>query len=270
MAMKLCVLLGSVIPALSLSSGIVLISSNALAVTLTSAQKNQIVSTQALSQDLFFLQGLRGSDTKFSVEQVGTINDSGYTLDVQGNLGDLDFTANYVGLFNPETDTASWTMTGNLGDEDWNTEGSAIFQNNNETIVWDSSGSINPEWGVSVEFSIKFGGGQEPTWSGSINGMIFDDINDNGSYDFEGSIGLDSENGVESKLKGSVEETSGGVKKKLETEVKTNKEGTELKVRAEAKDVPEPLTIFGSATALGFGALLKRESSKKKNKSLGQ
>jgi len=31
--------------------------------------------------------------------------------------------------------------------------------------------------------------------------------------------------------------------------------------------VPEPLTILGSATALGFGALLKRESSKKKNKS---
>ncbi|MFP4122433.1 MAG: PEP-CTERM sorting domain-containing protein [Coleofasciculus sp.] len=28
--------------------------------------------------------------------------------------------------------------------------------------------------------------------------------------------------------------------------------------------VPEPLTILGSATALGFGALLKRESSKKK------
>jgi len=31
--------------------------------------------------------------------------------------------------------------------------------------------------------------------------------------------------------------------------------------------VPEPLTIFGSATALGFGALLKREHSKKQKKS---
>jgi hypothetical protein len=34
-----------------------------------------------------------------------------------------------------------------------------------------------------------------------------------------------------------------------------------------SNSVPEPLTILGSATALGFGALLKRESSKKKNKS---
>lgn len=31
--------------------------------------------------------------------------------------------------------------------------------------------------------------------------------------------------------------------------------------------VPEPLTILGSATALGFGALLKREYAKKQNKS---
>jgi hypothetical protein len=30
--------------------------------------------------------------------------------------------------------------------------------------------------------------------------------------------------------------------------------------------VPEPLTILGSATALGFGGFLKRESSRKKNK----
>jgi len=33
------------------------------------------------------------------------------------------------------------------------------------------------------------------------------------------------------------------------------------------KPVPEPLTIIGSATALGFGVLLKREHCKKKNKS---
>ena len=33
------------------------------------------------------------------------------------------------------------------------------------------------------------------------------------------------------------------------------------------KSVPEPLTILGSATALGFGALLKREHSKKQKKS---
>lgn len=34
-----------------------------------------------------------------------------------------------------------------------------------------------------------------------------------------------------------------------------------------SNSVPEPLTILGSVTALGFGALLKREHSKKKNKS---
>ncbi|MEQ9356384.1 THxN family PEP-CTERM protein [Coleofasciculus chthonoplastes] len=35
----------------------------------------------------------------------------------------------------------------------------------------------------------------------------------------------------------------------------------------ETENVPEPLTILGSATALGIGALLKRESSKKQKKS---
>jgi hypothetical protein len=34
-----------------------------------------------------------------------------------------------------------------------------------------------------------------------------------------------------------------------------------------ADAVPEPFTILGSVTALGFGTLFKRESSKKKNKS---
>ncbi|MFP5271589.1 PEP-CTERM sorting domain-containing protein [Coleofasciculus sp.] len=33
-----------------------------------------------------------------------------------------------------------------------------------------------------------------------------------------------------------------------------------------AENVPEPLTILGSATALGFGALLKKQSSRKRNK----
>jgi hypothetical protein len=33
------------------------------------------------------------------------------------------------------------------------------------------------------------------------------------------------------------------------------------------KSVPEPLTILGSATALGFGVLFKRENSKKSKKS---
>ncbi|MEQ9672243.1 PEP-CTERM sorting domain-containing protein [Coleofasciculus sp. G2-EDA-02] len=37
-------------------------------------------------------------------------------------------------------------------------------------------------------------------------------------------------------------------------------------LRLRATPVPEPLTILGSATALGFGALLKREHSKKQKK----
>jgi len=43
--------------------------------------------------------------------------------------------------------------------------------------------------------------------------------------------------------------------------------GTNFNQVVELQQVPEPLTILGSATALGVGALLKRESSKKKNKS---
>jgi hypothetical protein len=36
--------------------------------------------------------------------------------------------------------------------------------------------------------------------------------------------------------------------------------------KADAEPVPEPLTILGSATALGIGGLLKRQQSKKNNK----
>ncbi|MEQ9356947.1 MAG: PEP-CTERM sorting domain-containing protein [Coleofasciculus chthonoplastes F1-TOW-03] len=38
-------------------------------------------------------------------------------------------------------------------------------------------------------------------------------------------------------------------------------------IKLTVSDVPEPLTILGSATALGFGALLKRQQSRKQNKS---
>ncbi|MEQ9358875.1 PEP-CTERM sorting domain-containing protein [Coleofasciculus chthonoplastes] len=40
-----------------------------------------------------------------------------------------------------------------------------------------------------------------------------------------------------------------------------------LEISGTAEPVPEPLTIVGSATALGVGSLLKRQSSKNKNKS---
>jgi hypothetical protein len=46
--------------------------------------------------------------------------------------------------------------------------------------------------------------------------------------------------------------------------------GSDIEIREVAftgTPVPEPLTILGSATALGIGGLLKREHSKKKNKS---
>lgn len=41
----------------------------------------------------------------------------------------------------------------------------------------------------------------------------------------------------------------------------------DISMEVASTPVPEPLTILGSATALGFGVLLKRESSKKQNKS---
>jgi len=41
----------------------------------------------------------------------------------------------------------------------------------------------------------------------------------------------------------------------------------QLELEAEAQSVPEPLTMLGSATALGFGALFKRQHSRKQKKS---
>lgn len=43
--------------------------------------------------------------------------------------------------------------------------------------------------------------------------------------------------------------------------------GTQFNQVVELQQVPEPLTILGSATALGVGSLLKRKSSKQKTKS---
>jgi len=51
------------------------------------------------------------------------------------------------------------------------------------------------------------------------------------------------------------------------TSVGSNQQGSsKLAAVAPTEAVPEPLTILGSATALGIGGLLKREQSKKNNK----
>ncbi|MFP4122823.1 MAG: PEP-CTERM sorting domain-containing protein [Coleofasciculus sp.] len=51
------------------------------------------------------------------------------------------------------------------------------------------------------------------------------------------------------------------------TSLGDNRQGsTKLAAVAPTEAVPEPLTILGSATALGIGGLLKREQSKKNNK----
>jgi len=44
-------------------------------------------------------------------------------------------------------------------------------------------------------------------------------------------------------------------------------DGRGLTVNVRAEPVPEPLTILGSATGLGFAAFFKRKHSKKQNKS---
>jgi hypothetical protein len=44
-------------------------------------------------------------------------------------------------------------------------------------------------------------------------------------------------------------------------------DGQGFTVNIQAEPVPEPLTIFGSATGLGFAAFFKRKHSKKQKKS---
>ncbi|MEQ9620878.1 PEP-CTERM sorting domain-containing protein [Coleofasciculus chthonoplastes] len=45
-----------------------------------------------------------------------------------------------------------------------------------------------------------------------------------------------------------------------------NRSNLAYQIKVGTKPVPEPLTILGSGLALGFGALLKKESSRKQNK----
>jgi hypothetical protein len=48
-----------------------------------------------------------------------------------------------------------------------------------------------------------------------------------------------------------------------------NQRGTQVVFNSKVKAVPEPLTLLGSGAALGFGALMKRRSSKLKTKKAG-
>jgi|GEM_PF-6091727 len=103
-----------------------------------------------------------------------------------------------------------------------------------------------------------FHGGEEGSVGGSLASPVFRDSPDSESEDF--SI----------KISGSLTDTfdvPGSGRTSFSIPVAGRDNPLQDAAVWGTQAVPEPLTILGSATALGVGALLKRESSKKKNKS---
>ncbi|WYM01103.1 MAG: PEP-CTERM sorting domain-containing protein [Gloeotrichia echinulata CP02] len=247
----------------TLASASIFAPSSAHAFELSTTQKLQLVATQAQAQDLFFLSGFLDGETKNQGIQSGFLNSSSFSLNPQGTIKDTDYTANYLGTFDSNSDLVNWTMTGNYGQRAWSSSGTAKFQNNNEEIIWNSNGSINPDWEVKGGLKISLGGNQPLKYDFSLGGGITDKVgNRGGKYDLLGSISKDSENGFSTGIKGKYEETNKGTSKQIQVESKTNKNGTTITVQAKASSVPEPLTILGSITALGFGIGFKCKQAK--------
>jgi hypothetical protein len=237
---------------------------------LTTTEKLQLVAGFAQAQDLFFLSGFLDGDAKNQGIQTGFLDSSGFSLkNLRGTIKDTDYTANYFGTFDSNSDLISWTMTGNYGQKEWSSSGTALFQNNNEEIILNSNASINPDFSGGITATLRFGGGQKATWDIGLTGRISDKVGSRGgTYNIEATLSKNSEEGVSTELKGKYEETSSGVSKKIGVGVKTTRNGNELNIEAGAESVPEPLTILGTGVALTTLPIFKKEYKKRKRKAI--
>ncbi|MFP4122432.1 MAG: PEP-CTERM sorting domain-containing protein [Coleofasciculus sp.] len=194
---------------------------------------------------------------------------------------DLNSTINFEGSFN--SDGFNSTGSGSYLGKDVSFESSGIFTST-DTIEGQLSG-IRLDNDTMFQLGFSYGWGDAGSGQWSFNGSVTDDF---GTDDYSGSIGFDYDSDGNFDVSGMFDydgdDTNLGVDIyydfaegtwEAEGEASTDIDDVRITVEGNVdsnggsisgsiKEIPEPLTILGSATALGFGVLLKRESSKKK------
>ena len=260
------------------SSSIVLVTSAGLAfsVSLSPENKNLLTLTEAYNQDLLALGVFFGTDDN-TIDSYGTVNSDTWTLKASTTYLDLPLELNYFGTFNPTTDTVSWNQTGVFGNEIWRSSGVAVFSEDG-TITWEQKGVLDDfEEGLTIAIPLGGSGSGEPDFEVGFEVKIplggpgpgepkFDFYGKYGDQNTKGMGKLTIEDGKVKSATAGVEVTKEDKKIQIETGVETNKEGSSVVVKGNVKKIPEPLTILGSGLALGFGAWLQRDYSKRRKK----
>jgi hypothetical protein len=195
------------------------------------------------------------------INTTGNFSDSGFTSQITGEINNNFLSINYMGSLEGELGediTISLASTGFLGSEDISTSGTMTWfydSNANDYFQYqyEEQGEINPMW-----TQLLWGAG-----TAIISDLIVD-------YLAEGET--QTPNGpkvTHTQIQGNNNICIINVSDPVITDSCTftpdgNFESTIQPVPEEG--VPEPLTILASATALGFGALFKREHSKQQKK----
>jgi hypothetical protein len=233
----------------------------AQAVTLNGGQKLQAISTLAYSQNVFFLGGFAENNSSALNSSNVTFTPESLIFNSSSQLGDLLFTSTYNSTYDSNSDTVTWTQLGVLGSQSWSSSGTVSFFDDNETIIWNSEGSINPQWSVGIGFQWNGGG-----WTSSVFGNISDNLGDYGSYNANVGITYNGDD-WRGSFDGNYSKTINGLILGIKSEAELKPTGeTTGSITPYVAPVPEPLTILGSGLSLGFGALFKKEYSRKQKK----
>lgn len=188
-----------------------------------------------------------GSNFSFPIDDKNTVT------------GELNFND---GFEVPESGSINWMFD----------DGTTSFDFN---IDFDSSDNDSLSFGSDFTYSddkFTFEASQENLFSDILSDDIKTDESifspslkfDDGTTLIESNSSIDLKTGevksLDGMLKGKIKDSQ------FKLNVEVDNEGNKT-FSGSINDVPEPLTILGSATALGFGALLKREYAKKHKKS---
>lgn len=224
-----------------------------------------LAQSSALITNTLNLLGFIPNYTK--INTIGNFSDSGFTSQITGQPNNNSLSINYTGSLEGEFGkdiTISIASTGFLGSEDISNSGTMTWfydptANDYFQYQYNEQGEINPAWAIIL-------GGVATSVIAVVTVIKFI-----GELETSDEPDEPDEPNIK-KIKGSIKKGDFEFKCEIEVEdpVTTdsctfNADGS-FKSTIQPEPVPEPLTVLGYATALGFGAFFKREHSKRLKK----
>lgn len=86
----------------------------------------------------------------------GTFSSTGWTLSLQGTQGGVPVSLQYVGSYDPTTNSSTFLSSGTVGGNPWNGDGSALFTDTN-----------NSQFNVAINAEAAFLVGNQQVWPDS-------------------------------------------------------------------------------------------------------